>query len=505
MANFYKVNQVPSRGFEISTIRYWSLDGSPTGYADEETVSEFSAGGLVTTLLREGTSETSSSGGQRLYRVAWVPKKYPLKAPVKPELHLPKLPTLKERREGQSDSSWNKAKAKYQNLRDKLIVIRIRNNLRFRERMIKYHKRLAVYEKYVELQKTGVPRYKKLKVRYSEWHPYDIHEKSDYGFYVDTAHNPNLPGPTANIRRDWTYTTYLNAISANRAASLAGVVLPQIELSGDEQNSCAEAALSRAKRQFYQNLSKQEVHVGNIIAERHKTFAMLKDLLERVNQLLLKRNKIAASKLIGGEQKGVTGIANDLLMFQFGLRPLMSDIFSTLELLAQQSQKDTVTVRGRGKKESIAFVNGVEIRTFAQTRFVVEYEVSNEFLATLNSIGLVNPAEIAWESLPWSFVVDWFLPIGNWIHSLNNCTGLVFSRGVQSDTKLVEIPFTVLNTSTAGSDGTVNISSQFHCAERKKTRVFLTEPPSLMLPQFKNPLSVYHVLEAVALIVQRFR
>jgi len=34
-------------------------------------------------------------------------------------------------------------------------------------------------------------------------------------------------------------------------------------------------------------------------------------------------------------------------------------------------------------------------------------------------ISLGNPMELAWELIPFSFVVDWFLPIGNWISALD--------------------------------------------------------------------------------------
>jgi hypothetical protein len=38
-----------------------------------------------------------------------------------------------------------------------------------------------------------------------------------------------------------------------------------------------------------------------------------------------------------------------------------------------------------------------------------------EELSLQRSLGLVNPLEIAWEVVPYSFVVDWFLPVGSYI------------------------------------------------------------------------------------------
>lgn len=45
-------------------------------------------------------------------------------------------------------------------------------------------------------------------------------------------------------------------------------------------------------------------------------------------------------------------------------------------------------------------------------------------LHQLNAGGFVNLAEVAWELVPLSFVVDWFVPIGDWIASLSSLVGL---------------------------------------------------------------------------------
>lgn len=45
-------------------------------------------------------------------------------------------------------------------------------------------------------------------------------------------------------------------------------------------------------------------------------------------------------------------------------------------------------------------------------------------LHELNAGGFVNLAEVAWELVPLSFVVDWFVPIGDWMASLSSLVGL---------------------------------------------------------------------------------
>jgi hypothetical protein len=35
------------------------------------------------------------------------------------------------------------------------------------------------------------------------------------------------------------------------------------------------------------------------------------------------------------------------------------------------------------------------------------------------SLGLLDPLSVAWEILPWSFVVDWFYPVGTFLDNLS--------------------------------------------------------------------------------------
>lgn len=45
------------------------------------------------------------------------------------------------------------------------------------------------------------------------------------------------------------------------------------------------------------------------------------------------------------------------------------------------------------------------------------------------ALGLTNPALVAWELVPLSFVVDWFLPVGDVLNSLDSTIGWDFVRG----------------------------------------------------------------------------
>ncbi len=42
-----------------------------------------------------------------------------------------------------------------------------------------------------------------------------------------------------------------------------------------------------------------------------------------------------------------------------------------------------------------------------------------EALATQRSLGLTDPYSVAWDLLPFSFIADWFIPIGTYLDNYN--------------------------------------------------------------------------------------
>jgi hypothetical protein len=55
--------------------------------------------------------------------------------------------------------------------------------------------------------------------------------------------------------------------------------------------------------------------------------------------------------------------------------------------------------------------------------------IDNPSIAYLNSFGLINPLSIAWELVPWSFAIDWFVPVGKTLEAVTATVGLIFNGG----------------------------------------------------------------------------
>lgn len=450
----------------------------------------------------------------------WVPRKYPLEPPVEPVLYRIPLPVLKPRREGQSASSWNRALAKYRRIRDKVLIANGRNELRYLDRLAKYKKRFANYERLSQLAKYGFLSYRALdSCRDSEWHPYTRVRKiyiPDTGFSFDAERD--IVGVTQNG-----YPVYSNSYAQGLGTYKSGVydwpsqygnpVEPRTEIL-ELQEKVSLSAESMALSRLFDRMNQQDVHVGNLLAERHQSIEMIRSLILRAVALLKGRTLSRSAKVLPGTENG--RLDNDFLMFQFGLRPLMQDIFTIAKQLhigATVQNSDRVYVRASAKgtpqrftveevivSGSSSYVSDYELNE--SCRYVLEYRVINQPLQTLQSYGLVNPLEIAWELTPWSFVVDWFLPIGKWIRDAKAVTNLEFIRGTKSTTQRQVV--TRRYQASGPPPLPVGNHSYVSIIETKQ-RVLLTEVPTVKFPKVKNPLTHYHIAEALALFTQRFR
>jgi hypothetical protein len=206
-------------------------------------------------------------------------------------------------------------------------------------------------------------------------------------------------------------------------------------------------------------------------------------------------------------------IPSQWLEIQYGWNPLMSDVMGAMLHLQHRNRfrLSTVHVTASGKSESDLILprggrnsSGVNLsfRIKHQASVFLTYRMSSPQLAEVSSLGLVNPIEILWEIIPYSFVVDWFLPVGPWLSSLTGDVGMSFltgGRNLKSTVKFVSADVYAPPAAAerwdppklGGSSGTFTRTS------------YATTPfPGLYV---KSPLSVLHTLNGLALLAQSFR
>lgn len=275
-----------------------------------------------------------------------------------------------------------------------------------------------------------------------------------------------------------------------------------------------------ALKGLYQKAKNQEINIAQFIGERKQTISMIAAAVTRIASVLsaVKRGNVrkAARTLFPDSPKKV---ANDVLMIQYGVRPLMSDIDGAMAFLAQSEDlvfdihvkrtekipTKTSVVRKDTVWPYLPFVTTTVTWGEVTVKYKARCRVKLETVRGAARLGFENPAALAWELTPWSFVLDWALPIGDYLNysdafagiSLDFVTKSVFVKEGTSFTRSFN------GTNPYGwsfSGPTTGFTASRVFCERTK----LVSLPGLKLPKLQNPFSAEHALNAGALLVKTF-
>lgn len=225
----------------------------------------------------------------------------------------------------------------------------------------------------------------------------------------------------------------------------------------------------------------------------------------------LKRGNIKrALDDLGVPRKGVSDIlkrsSDKWLSYTYGLRPLLNDVDSSIRALAEGPETNLIRLERAGYSKSfrvshsyspsasVSYLNQIagRFKCVAEVRF----EIKNPLLRSLDRLGLLNPASVAWELVPFSFVVDWFIPVGRYFQDIVPPQGIDFVSGWLS-----------LHASGSASSVTDRTSpGQWHTtatsSEVIKHREVLTTLPRYHVVVPDLSLSTSQVTSALALLVQ---
>lgn len=120
------------------------------------------------------------------------------------------------------------------------------------------------------------------------------------------------------------------------------------------------------------------------------------------------------------------------LEYHYGWSPLVADIYTAIRLLEMPFPVGvaiSASATARSEFRSLNYGNYGRLRyldckTSTKMGAVVDIENPNLFQAT--QLGVTNPAAIAWELMPFSAIVDWVFPVGNFLNSYTDFLGLSF-------------------------------------------------------------------------------
>lgn len=279
--------------------------------------------------------------------------------------------------------------------------------------------------------------------------------------------------------------------------------------------------LSRANTEVLLKIKDQKVNYGEALAEARSTIAHLSKTARTLLRCFLYARKGKWTKVLkelkiqkGYKFKASKEVSGRWLELQYGWMPLMSDLSGTMELIQQGFRKDKYRFSAvreikrpltgydvmspvAGNPLNHIVGSGVQI-----TKVKIYSEVRNSELHSLTQLGLTDPLQVAWALVPFSFVLDWFLPIGSFLEGLGATKGLDFVSGTCTvAVKFRGTAYTQLNPSIIKNQTGYFVTD---VAVEAMTRDILTTFPSPLL-YYKSPFTTSHGLNALALFRQLTR
>jgi hypothetical protein len=318
------------------------------------------------------------------------------------------------------------------------------------------------------------------------------------------------------IKANYTRVRYNGQVVTTASATIDGRMqdVSSYPLSGAEQNRLLDKLVSDVKGHSF-NLGVNLGQMGQTI----NTVSSTLDSLGRSFSALKRGNFLGAVSALGiASTKRRTFKSKDVsgrwLELQYGWLPLLSDSYEASKAFESLSKgpRSSLFVKSYSKKvvRTSYPVAGNEIfYTYSGTRFRrLEFQLY-EVMSAPRSLGLQDPLSVAWELIPYSFVVDWFIPIGTYLSNLNQVPALngrwLVTDGVRWPRN--EIVWGFVPGSSSNSFNYKTCTSFPRVAYRSTSVVRSLGAPSIVRPgfDFRGAIHGKRFWNAIALAHQRFK
>lgn len=128
------------------------------------------------------------------------------------------------------------------------------------------------------------------------------------------------------------------------------------------------------------------------------------------------------------------------LSWHFGWSPMADDIGAAMDHVNDPAGF-TRRIRGRASSSSEWEIvsRGPSVYYVDRTKFKyhvlaqADVTLQSPILASLSGLGFVNPLTVAWEAVPYSFVVDWFTNVGQFLGQSTMMLGFSISNQMRTE------------------------------------------------------------------------
>lgn len=256
-----------------------------------------------------------------------------------------------------------------------------------------------------------------------------------------------------------------------------------------------------------------KVNLGVALAEARKTAELVArnaDTIGRQIDSFMEKNWRKVGRMASWKK-----LPAKYLELSYGWTPLLNDVVGSAEALSKLHENGSLLsldVSGFAREATEGrCISGIRYvgppieyifsgKSLYQTKLV--YQIPTNLLSEFSSLGLTNPAEIGWELLPYSFVIDWFLPIGDWLSALDAGFLLEFKEGSQSYIGRTECSSWEPIQDDSGFTELVSYRVRRPVGRGFKFLRNLTYPYQPMLPSLRAPLSLDKMAKGLSLLTQ---
>lgn len=288
---------------------------------------------------------------------------------------------------------------------------------------------------------------------------------------------------------------------------------------------------SRANARALGMLKRGAWDAGQFFAELQETIGFLVNPLSSIRSLteayaenhrkLLNRYRKIGKRNPLEEQSLLDGMADLWLSYSYGIKPLMSDVYSILQLvekgLTEPVPRFSINVEETDGDYGLPGFNdgylprevngtckrGINLRFNAKITSPTGYQLWRH--------GLTNPLVWYWDNVRLSFVVDWFLHVRTFLASLQMPIGVSFYDGYE--TIWVKNDYVAKYTliREGGYANSLNfqlmentqVEARHHLRAMKRSLMYSFPPAAA--PYVKSDLNLSQVTSLIALILQATR
>lgn len=316
--------------------------------------------------------------------------------------------------------------------------------------------------------------------------------------------------PDGSIRGKWNSFTCLIKSQFGCKQSLAGFWI-NCDSEPDWNSTWSSSDDVKLQSKLSEAIRGHSWNLAVDAAQGRQTVQMVTSTLSTIRRTVraLKRADILqACQLLGVRPKkkwhsSESDWAGRWLELQYGWLPTLGSVYESAkayERITEKGRHSTGIVKMTkpghyNASQSPSNWNGVG--PYKHTKRI-QFELFEE-LTALRSIGLLDPWSLAWEMLPFSFVVDWFMPIGSYLDNLS-ILGNVNGRFLTTERRKFQCRGFGLPTSP-GYVGAVCNNVVVRVDRLVQGGLTVAKPSLISLPDAMSPKRVWN---AIALTQQVF-